>query len=81
MIKINMSKAKEIKKSMLRSERESLLKDLDVQYMRALEANNVQDLADIAAQKQALRDITVHPDLVNAEDVEVLKNLTLNDLI
>ena len=81
MIKINMSKAKEIKKSMLRSERESLLKDLDVQYMRALEANNVQDLANIAAQKQALRDITVHPDLVNAEDVEVLKNLTLNDLI
>jgi DNA-binding protein YbaB len=81
MIKINMNKAKEIKKSMLRSERESLLKDLDVAYMRALEANDPQALVEIAAQKQALRDITVHPDLVNAEDVEVLKNLKIEDLV
>ena len=39
------------------------------------------DTSDIVAQKKALRDVTVHPDLLNAQTPEELKELTLDKLI
>ena len=57
MITIDINKAKEITKNRLRSERSSLLESLDVAFMRALEQGN--DTAEILAEKQRLRDITV----------------------
>ena len=56
MIKINLDKAKEIQKGKMRVVRKPLLEKLDVDFVRALELGG--DTASIAAQKQALRDIT-----------------------
>ena len=56
MIKINLDKAKEIQKDKLREARKPLLEKLDVDFVKALEIGG--DTASIAAQKQALRDVT-----------------------
>lgn len=56
MIKINVDKAKEIQKDKIRQVRKPLLEKLDVDFVRALELGG--DTAAIAAQKQALRDVT-----------------------
>jgi hypothetical protein len=61
MITINLNKAKEIKKQVLRKEREPLLQALDVQFQRAMETNS--DTTEIVQSKQILRDVT---DLVDA---------------
>lgn len=74
-----MDKAKEIHKNKLRAEREPLLKDLDVKFQRAQEDGS--DTKDIVAKKQALRDVTKHPKLLNAETIEELSILTLEILI
>jgi len=72
-IQVNIDKAKEITKDKLRAERTPLLEELDVQYMRALEAS--QDTSAIVAKKQELRDITNQVDLVST--VEELKAITI----
>lgn len=56
MIKINLDKAKEIQKDKIRQVRTPLLEKLDVDFVRALELGG--DTSSIAAQKQALRDVT-----------------------
>ena len=56
MIKINLDKAKEIQKDKIRMVRKPLLEKLDVDFVRTLEIGG--DTALIAAQKQALRDVT-----------------------
>lgn len=81
MIKINIEKAKEIKKEQLRQERKPMLEQLDVEMMRALEASDSQKQSEVTAKKQALRDATKHDSLVNASDAEQLKSLKLSDLI
>lgn len=64
MIKINVDKAKEIQKDVIRYKRESLFKNLDVDFQRALETGS--DIKDIVAKKQALRDVT---DLVTEAEI------------
>ena len=81
MIKINIEKAKEIKKEQLRQERKPLLEQLDVEMMRALEINDSQKQLEVAAKKQALRDATKHEALTSVSDVEQLKSLKLSDLV
>lgn len=56
MIVVNRVKAEDMTRERLRAEREPRMADLDVQFMRALEAG--EDTAPIAAQKQALREVT-----------------------
>lgn len=56
MIKINIGKAKEIQKDKIRQVRKPILEKLDVDFVRALEVGG--DTVSIAAQKQALRDVT-----------------------
>ena len=73
MIIINIDKAKEIKKDMLRVERELLLSALDIEVMK-----NITDsikLAEIEAEKQKLRDITTKVDKLTT--VEELKEATI----
>jgi hypothetical protein len=55
-VTVNFDKAKEITKTRLRQEREPLLKEQDVLYMRATEAG--ADTTAIVAEKQRLRDVT-----------------------
>lgn len=56
MIIVNRAKAEEITRERLRAERAPRLKELDVQFMRALEAG--EDTAAIVAEKDALRGVT-----------------------
>ena len=74
MITINLNKAKDITKDRLRAEREPLLQQLDVDFMKAVEVQ--ADTADIVAEKERLRDITLLVD--DAETVEELKEIHVN---
>jgi phage shock protein A len=58
MLNINIEKALEIHKTQIRKKREIVFKDLDIQFMRALEVGNTTLAAEVAAKKQALRDAT-----------------------
>lgn len=81
MISVNMTKAAQIKKDMIRSERKPKLEALDVDFMRAVEANDAAAQAEISAQKQALRDVTADPRISAAKTPDELKALTLDALL
>lgn len=70
-IRINIDKAKAIKLDQLRAERAPKLAALDVAFVRALEQGDTDAQARIAAEKQALRDVTKQP---LPDDVAVLKD-------
>ncbi len=72
-ISISMDKAREITKERLRREREPLLADLDVQFMRNLEMG--VDNAAVVAEKQRLRDITAAVDFIS--DPEEMKKIVV----
>jgi hypothetical protein len=57
-IRINIDKAKAIKLDQLRAERAPKLAALDLAFMRAVERGDLLAQASIAAEKQALRDVT-----------------------
>jgi len=57
-ISINIDKAKAIKLDQLRAERAPKLAALDLAFMRAVERGDLLAQASIAADKQALRDVT-----------------------
>jgi len=73
MIKINMTKAREIKRDQLRAERKPLLEQLDVEYMRAQEAGDTTLQQDIVTKKQSLRDVTADPVIDAATTPDELK--------
>jgi len=73
MITINLTKAKDIAKTNLRTERAPVLATLDVAFMRAVESGNTSLQTAIAEQKQELRDITTHSSITGASDVATLK--------
>ena len=73
MINVNMDKAREIKKDMIRAERNPKLAALDVEFMRAVEAGDTDAQATIAAKKQALRDATDDPAITAASTPDELK--------
>lgn len=70
-IRININKAKAIKLDQLRAERAPKLAALDVAFVRALEQGDDAEQSRIAAEKQALRDVTKQP---LPDDVAVLKD-------
>ncbi len=78
-IEIDMAKARDIHKDNLRAERKPKLEELDVSYMKALEAGSGADA--IATQKQTLRDITDDARIANAADADALKALDLDTLL
>lgn len=71
----NMAKARDIHKDHMRRVRKPLLEALDQQYLRADErrAAGNADKAQVAAQKQALREVTRHAGIVTASTPEELK--------
>ena len=71
MITINLDKAREIHKDKMREARAPKLAALDVAFQRALETG--ADIKPIAAEKQALRDVTKDPAIAAASDVNALK--------
>lgn len=70
-IKIDVEKAKEIHKDIIRSVRNPLLEQKDVEYMRALESQDTVKVSEVVAEKQALRDVTtiVNDVQITATDV------------
>jgi hypothetical protein len=58
MIKVNPDKAKAIWKNKWREARKPLLASLDIEFMKAVESADTAKQAEIALQKQALRDVT-----------------------
>jgi hypothetical protein len=70
-IRINIDKAKAIKLDQLRAERAPKLAALDLAFMRAVERGDLLAQASIAAEKQALRDVTTQP---LPDDVASLKD-------
>lgn len=73
----DMTKAADIHRSMLRGKRAPLLAALDVDFMRAFESGDMPAIADIGRRKQALRDITRHPDIDAAKTPDDLKKITV----
>jgi len=73
MITVNMDKARDIKKDMIRAERNPRLAALDVDFMRAVEQGDTALQATIAAKKQALRDATDDPAIASATTPDELK--------
>jgi hypothetical protein len=57
--KVNIEKAKAIHLDKFRSARSPKLQKLDVDFMKAVEANDEVKKAEIVAAKQALRDVTL----------------------
>ena len=74
MLEINLEKALEIHKTKIRERREVVFKDLDIQFMKALEQGNTTLSAEIGAKKQALRDIT-DIDISNISTLDELKQI------
>ena len=77
MLKINIEKAKEIRKDMLRAERLPLLQALDVEVMKNI--TNEIKLVEIELEKQKLRDITIKIDDLNT--VDKLLTATIDSLL
>lgn len=80
-IKIDMPKAREIKKNLIRPERDARLAALDVEFMKALEEGDVGRQNQIKAQKNRLRGAPDSPRIAAAQTPEELKSLTLDDLL
>ena len=74
MITIDLAKAKEIKKQSLRQQRQPLLEEQDVLFMKAQESGT--DTTAIIAEKVRLRDITQLCD--TATSVEELKAISVS---
>jgi hypothetical protein len=78
-VEVDMTAAKAIHKDNLRTERAPEMDKLDVEFMRGLEQG--VDVSAIAANKQALRDITEDARLDAATTPDLLKALDLVTLL
>jgi len=69
----DMAKCREIHKTNLRRLRAPKLAALDIEYMRADEVGDTAKKANLAKQKQALRNVTADPAIASASTPEELK--------
>lgn len=77
---VDMEKARDIQMDRIREARDERLASLDVPSLIAIESGDTKAAADIAAQKQALRDIPQTVDLTKAETPEALAAIWPEDL-
>ena len=78
-VEVDMTAARNIHKDNLRAERKPRLEALDVDYMKALEAGT--GAAEIATQKETLRNITDDARIAAATTPDALKALDLATLL
>lgn len=77
--KVNLEKSKAIHKDKWRTARKPKLEKLDIDFMKAVEAGNINQQSEIAAQKQALRDVTNTPlDGTTLEEIKAVWPAILN---
>ncbi len=74
-LEVDMNKAKDIHMSAIRKWRDEQLASLDGPSLRAIETQDADAIAEIFAEKQALRDIPQTIDLDVANTPEELKNI------
>ena len=79
MIEYDMEKARDIWKNKIRKARQPKLEELDVKYMRALEANN--DVSVIVQTKEKLRNFPNKVEILQATTIEELREIWDNDLL
>lgn len=72
-VKINIEKAKEIRKNQIRLQRKELFSKLDTMWMIAFERGQMSKVQEISAMKEKLRDAT--------KSLEILESETLEDLV
>ena len=80
-VEVDMPLARDIHRDNLRAERAPQFEKLDVDWFRAAETNDTDAQAAIAAQKQALRDVTSAARIDSAATPDELKTLTLDTLL
>ena len=78
-IETDMTKAKEIHKTNIRTARAPKLAELDVEFQKALEAGS--STTDIVAKKQALRDAPADSGITSAADTDALKAQWKTDIL
>ena len=76
---IDMAKAREIHKTNIRTAREPKLKELDVEFQKALETST--DTSAIVAKKQALRDAPADSGIASASTADELKAQWKTDIL
>jgi len=76
-ITIDMDKARKLYRNRLRTLRESIFASLDVAYIRAQEANDTTELANIVAQKNLLRALPNNPMIDQAATPEELEKIPM----
>ena len=67
MITIDMEKAKDIHRNLIRQARKDAFSKLDVEFQIALEKGDSELQKEIATKKQELRDLTDSDDIKNAK--------------
>jgi hypothetical protein len=70
---IDSRKAREIWKDKIRIVRNARLKDLDIEWMKAMENGEAKVAASVAAKKQMLRDVTEREDFKKLKTVQQIK--------
>lgn len=71
----NMVKARDIWRDKIRMDRYAKLKELDVEYQKASEANDTVKMAEVAAKKQILRDAPNDPAIDAAMNIKDLQEV------
>jgi len=74
MFKLNIEKAKDLHRNRIRAARKQKFQDLDAKFMKALETNDTEKIAEITALKQQLRDLPACEEIENACCTDDLKN-------
>lgn len=72
-ITVDLAKAKAVHQDKIRVARDPIMKQLDVQYLRAVERGDTAQQTAIARQKQALRDAPADPAIANATTIDELR--------
>ena len=69
-VDVDMSKARKIKMTQIREDRDAKLESLDAEYLKALEKGDTKVLDAVALNKQQLRDLpqTVNLDVIKTPD-------------
>lgn len=71
----NMSKARNFWRDKIRVDRYKKFKELDTEYIRAVETNDSVSIDEIVAQKQILRDAPADPRIEAATNLEELQQV------
>ena len=80
-VTVDMVKAREIRREVLRRSRKPLLEAADVDYIKADEAADEPRKAEVRAYKQALRDVPQDPRIDAAQTPEELKAIVPDALL